>query len=268
MKKPLFTILCILFFGLSYAQIDSINTIELEYLRTTNSSTSHKSLYILSIIPTKEVSFFNKKNIRISNNKKLEEDEKNIIWTPKGKNLKLVYKNYKKNQMFLKQMIAFKFFVIKDSLSIFNWKIEDERKNILGYSCQLATTKFRGREYEAWFTTKLPFGGPWKYDGLPGTILSIRSLDGYINYEIMGIKNNKFVSNISINPFQNENYFTWKKFKSLYKKKAIAMSKYKTQSGDEMTIVIPRIRIERYIEDDDTDYMADKEFEKIKGKNN
>lgn len=55
-------------------------------------------------------------------------------------------------------------FEIKDSLPDFGWKIENEKKTILGYNCQKATTFFRGRNYEAYFTTEIPYqDGHWKF---------------------------------------------------------------------------------------------------------
>ena len=54
-----------------------------------------------------------------------------------------------------------------DSYEKLDWEILKEKK-ILGYNCNLAKTKFPGREYFAYFTTELPFSyGPWKINGLP-----------------------------------------------------------------------------------------------------
>ncbi|WP_299120688.1 GLPGLI family protein [uncultured Tenacibaculum sp.] len=56
-----------------------------------------------------------------------------------------------------------------------NWRIDyTETKKIANYNCNKATVSFRGRDYTAWYSIKLPFTfGPWKFNGLPGLILEI-----------------------------------------------------------------------------------------------
>jgi GLPGLI family protein len=63
-------------------------------------------------------------------------------------------------------------YLTEEAIPKFDWEISSELKTIGGYRCQRATTRFRGRTYEAWFCDKLPFSnGPWKLGGLPGLIL-------------------------------------------------------------------------------------------------
>lgn len=63
-------------------------------------------------------------------------------------------------------------YLIKEALEKISWTINKETKQLLGYTCQMATGMVKGRRYTAWFTTDVPAGfGPWKLQGLPGLIL-------------------------------------------------------------------------------------------------
>ena len=190
------------------------------------------------------------------------DDDASFFYTPKGKNIRCVFKDYNKNQMFNKQDIANKYFTIKDSLKIFNWEIKEDTKEILGYKCQLAIMTFRDRNYSAWFSPDLPIGGPWKYDGLPGMILEIKSNDPFIEFGATTVVTRKIATKHMENPFENDEHISWSEFKRLYKKKAIELSNYTPEKGFNGGIIVQRMGIERYIEEDDQDYTADKEFEK------
>lgn len=85
---------------------------------------------------------------------------------------------------------------IKDERKI-DWKISNEKENILGYKAQMATTNFAGRQWTAWFTTELPISaGPYKFYGLPGLILKIYDKTNTHSFEIVSVK--KQTSNYSI----------------------------------------------------------------------
>lgn len=63
-------------------------------------------------------------------------------------------------------------YYVKDYILNPEWTIHSDSKNISGFSCKKATTTFRGRNYEVWFTPEIPVNfGPWKLIGLPGLIL-------------------------------------------------------------------------------------------------
>ncbi len=65
-----------------------------------------------------------------------------------------------------------KVFSVDEKIPELNWTITEETKTIGGMQCQKATTHFKGRDYEAWFCSQLPYSyGPWKLGGLPGLIL-------------------------------------------------------------------------------------------------
>ncbi len=69
------------------------------------------------------------------------------------------------------------------------WVISSESKVIQNLKCTKATTSFRGREYEAWFTPTVPVpAGPWKFFGLPGLIIEIKDLRGDIHISLKSLK--------------------------------------------------------------------------------
>ncbi len=133
-----------------------------------------------------------------------------MVMKSNGDSSKL-YKNIKQNKTVAEKDIFDKPFLVIDSLTNWNWKIETETKIIGNYNCQKATaiipvTKEDKEMYEkmqkekgdgktqflimdepkdvtitAWFTTEIPVStGPEKYTGLPGLILEAN--DGRTSY--------------------------------------------------------------------------------------
>lgn len=83
-------------------------------------------------------------------------------------------------------------YLYEEESNLMNWTLRPEKKEILSYSCQRATTTFRGRDYEAWFTNDIPIpNGPWKFGGLPGLILSIKDIQDHFVFECVGIQKPK-----------------------------------------------------------------------------
>ena len=272
MKKNILVIL-IAFVLNGYSQQDSVNIFQIEYrkmLTIDNTAKTFTNYYELNKFVEYDVSVFDKISKSENPNKLVNDTDDDSVsyFTPEGDNVSLVYKNYAKRIFYSKHVIAFKYFVVKDSLQIFDWKILNETKKILGYTCQLATMDYRGRKYKAWFTSDLPIGGPWKFDGLPGMILSLQTEKTFLSFEAISIKSNKIKLAKINNPFQIKKALTWDEFKKLYKKKAIALSKYSPEEGNNNGIIISRRGIETYIDENDTDYKADKEFEKSQGQGN
>ena len=104
-------------------------------------------------------------------------------------------------------------YLYKEPVPVFNWNISPETREILGYNCLKATTSFRGRDYEAWFTPSVPMAsGPWKFSGLPGLILSVYDTEGLFSFEAIELEQSSPKTiyryegkNTSILPISREN---------------------------------------------------------------
>ncbi len=65
---------------------------------------------------------------------------------------------------------------IEDTANL-EWKLGNQTDSIAGFPCHNAFTYFRGRHYEAWYTTEIPISkGPYKFGGLPGLIVQINDI--------------------------------------------------------------------------------------------
>ena len=72
-----------------------------------------------------------------------------------------------------------------------NWKIMDAVKEIGGIKCTKAVGDYKGRTYEAWFTTELGIeGAPWKLAGLPGLVLEAYDVKMQVQFLFAGLEKN------------------------------------------------------------------------------
>lgn len=69
------------------------------------------------------------------------------------------------------------------------WKIHSQKKIIGDFECYLATTIYRGRHWEAWFSqdVNLPYG-PYTFRGLPGLIIQISDTKKHYEFNLTAIK--------------------------------------------------------------------------------
>jgi GLPGLI family protein len=76
-------------------------------------------------------------------------------------------------------------YIVKDSTFLIEWNVEKKIVKVInGFNCFKATTKFRGRDYIAYFTDEISVKfGPFKFKGLPGLILELYNTESDITHK-------------------------------------------------------------------------------------
>ena len=95
-------------------------------------------------------------------------------------------------------------YLITENITTPEWTLYEDTTSILGMECKKATTNFRGRYWEVWYTEEIPISqGPWKLCGLPGMILKANS-PKFMLIEAISIKNK------NLEPVTFYNYLNYK----------------------------------------------------------
>ncbi len=93
------------------------------------------------------------------------------------------------HQILVFDRVLFNKYIMEDEWPSIDWKITDETKIISQLNCQKAKGSWRGRTYEAWFCTDLPFhAGPWKLNGLPGLIVEAVDTRQQVLFKFVGYR--------------------------------------------------------------------------------
>lgn len=100
-----------------------------------------------------------------------------------------IFKNYPTGKLTHTEKICQDWFRYDEEMPSFDWELTDSVTNVLGYECQSAKCKFRGREWTVFYTEDIPLSdGPWKLHGLPGLIMKASDEKGHYTFECIGIK--------------------------------------------------------------------------------
>lgn len=144
-------------------------------------------------------------------------------------------KDTKNGTIMYNDHIQFKFFNIEDKIEKFDWKIETEVKEILGYQCQKATLKFRGRDFTVYFSHDIIIpDGPKKFFGLPGLILEIISDDSVASFHYLAQSITFPKEKIEIkNIYSDKNKISYADYIKLYNEKYIqSLSRIVNEKGE------------------------------------
>lgn len=129
-----------------------------------------------------------------------------------------IVKEYTRNRTIFCDDIGQGTYTYNQNLDQFDWKLQEEQKEILGYSCKKATTEFAGRIYVAWYTTEISIAdGPYKFHGLPGLILSIYDTNKHYQFTVASIKNSSSFCNTA-EQLQKPTQITYEEYKQLKKR--------------------------------------------------
>lgn len=103
--------------------------------------------------------------------------------------LYIITKDKTHNDVYYSETMGSTKILHKDSLVDLKWLITSETKKYKKYTCQKATTTWRGRNYIAWFTEEIPINdGPYKFSGLPGLIVELFDTEKDYHFELLGFE--------------------------------------------------------------------------------
>ncbi len=125
------------------------------------------------------------------------------------------YKKSNSNSIYYNDQTLQRTYDIVDHDISYDWKISNETKKVGNFSCIKATTRFRGRDYTAYFTTDIPLPfGPNKWFGLPGLILEIYDNDYLYHAQVATIHLGTIntILNDLHKEVNNKNFITHKTF--------------------------------------------------------
>ncbi|RLZ08765.1 GLPGLI family protein [Faecalibacter macacae] len=177
MKQNL-TLIFLLFFISNYAQeklvVDYIFNYKYDLTKSSDARTlaiykaSNKNTGEYQLITTKEESIFNSIE-KINNSQNVFDVEPYSV--PSANLYNNILENYTLDPINFKG----KNFIVKDTVTKYNWLLEREYDKILGYDVKKAVAKRFNITYEAWFAPSLPYKtGPGNIFGLPGLILKLK----------------------------------------------------------------------------------------------
>ena len=117
-------------------------------------------------------------------------------------NLDEIYRNLEQGKFTTYSTVVGTHYLITEDVVIPEY--EDSTITVLGMECKKATTNFRGRYWEVWYTEDIPISqGPWKLCGLPGMILKA-NCPKFMLIEAISIKNK------NLEPVTFYNYLNYK----------------------------------------------------------
>lgn len=110
-----------------------------------------------------------------------------------------IFKNYPDGYITTTDYVLPDDFRYQEKVDLFQWDLTGQFLYHSGYRVQKATTKYGGRNWEAWFTNEIPINdGPYKFHGLPGLIVKVSDTKGHWVFELISLEPPDEIHNIEL----------------------------------------------------------------------
>ena len=102
---------------------------------------------------------------------------------------KMFYKNLENKSVWAIEKILDKKYGYQEPDIPLEWEVGEEIQSLYGYTVQVATTSFAGRDYIAWFTMEVPIlDGPYLFSGLPGLIVELFDTEQHYHFKMLSVE--------------------------------------------------------------------------------
>lgn len=167
-------------FSAIYSQNDLALKVEYNEFVTYNPQIINKRISKLYI--SKSFSYYKTESLKVNKRTNIEDSETIFIDTKNEDDFSEIIINFKENKLverLYENLFLEKYYSVNEKIPEMKWTMITGKKKINNYNCKKAQTTFRGRTYSVWYTEKIPISvGPWKFNGLPGLILSVEENEG------------------------------------------------------------------------------------------
>ena len=179
MKK----IYLLLYIILSFNVYSQNNLYSIEYQFEANLDYSIQSIDQLYYDPQKKISYYKNGNLKTIGETYKAKNANEIVINQESENSDFVYIDINNDLIYNQITPISNTYLTTEKIPFFNWNILKETKTINDIELTKATTSFRGRIYEVWFSYEYPISiGPWKFNGLPGLIFEVIDKSTTYNY--------------------------------------------------------------------------------------
>lgn len=139
------------------------------------------------------------------------------------------------NQVYFNHLIGDSLVNIKKEQNTLSWDIVANSRDttIAGLKVKKAFTYFMGRDYVAYFAPEIKTNAaPFKFRGLPGLIVSLKSRDGFLDIELKQIDFNQMLKREYQLPKKTISFEEYKESLSIYTKKSFEVALEKLRKKD------------------------------------